>query len=81
MLVEEDAARAARLAAVRQEEIAVAPFLEARVVARVVAVAGGAERGVEVGRVGEGLRRLEPQRRQVAAAAEPALAWSPACAC
>ena len=50
-MVEEDAARAARLAAVGQEEVAVAPCLEARIVVRVVPVAGGAERGVEKGGV------------------------------
>ena len=40
MVVVEDAADAARLLAVRQEEIVVAPGLEARIVGRVVAVAG-----------------------------------------
>ena len=73
MMIEENAAGAARLVAVRQEEVAVAPRLEARVVVRIVPVAGGAERGVEIGRVRHRLRRIEPHRRQVAAAAEPAL--------
>ena len=73
VVVEEDAAGAARLVAVRQEEVAVAPGLELGIVARVVAVAGSPERGVEVGRVLHRLGRVEPHRRQIAAAAEPAL--------
>ncbi|KAF1853478.1 hypothetical protein Lal_00013840 [Lupinus albus] len=68
-VVEEDAADAARLAPVRQEEIAVAPLLVARVIVRVVAVAGGAQAGVEVG----GVPLVLHHRRQVGAAAEPAL--------
>src|SRR5580704_9621251 len=44
-IVEEDAAHAARLAAVRQVEVFVAPLLEARIIAGVVAVAGGLQRG------------------------------------
>src|SRR5690606_4217732 len=40
-VVVEDAADAARLAAVRNEEVFIAPLLEARVVVGVVAVAGG----------------------------------------
>ena len=72
MVVEEDAAGAARLVAMRQEEVAVAPGLERGIVTRVVPVAGGLERGVEVGRVLRRLRRFGPHRRQVAAAAEPA---------
>jgi hypothetical protein len=50
-IVEEDTADAARLAPVLDEEVLVAPGLEARMVVRVVAVAGGLERGVEVGGV------------------------------
>ena len=73
VMVEEDAAGAARLVAVRQEEVAVAPGLELRIVAGVVAVAGGLERGMEIGRVLHRFRCLGPHRRQVAAAAEPAL--------
>ncbi|CAH2599395.1 protein of unknown function [Rhodovastum atsumiense] len=72
-VVEEDAARAARLVAVGQEEIAVAPRLEARVVRRIVPVAGGLEGSVQLGCVLDRLRAVELQRRQVAAAAEPAL--------
>ena len=67
-IVVEDAADAARLVAVLEEEILVAPFLEARVVGGVVAGAGGLERGVEIG----GIQRLGKHRRQVGAAAEPA---------
>ena len=73
VVVEEDAAGAARLVAVRQEEVAVAPGLERGIIFRVVPVAGGLERGVEIGRVRHRLGRLRPHRRQVAAAAEPAL--------
>src|SRR5690348_1040075 len=50
-VVEEDSARAARLAPVRQEEVLVAPLPEARIVAGVVGVAGAAEGGVEIARV------------------------------
>ena len=49
--VVEDAAHAARLAAVRQEEVLVAPLLEARVIGGVEAVAGRFEGGMEVGGV------------------------------
>ena len=73
MVVEKDAAGPARLAAVRQIEVAVAPGLELRIVLRIVAVAGRLVGGVEIGRVRHRLRRVEPHRRQVAAAAEPAL--------
>ena len=55
----------------RQEEVLVAPGLEFRVVGRVVAVAGGLERGVEGRRVLLRLGGVEGHRRQVAAAAEP----------
>src|SRR5688572_16960761 len=71
-MVVEDAAKAARLLAVRQVEIFVAPLLVARIVAGVGAVAGTLERGVEVG--GVLAVRLRKHRRQVGAAAEPALA-------
>ena len=73
VVIEEDAARATRLAAVRQKEVAVAPRLELGIVAGVVAVAGSLERGMEIGRILDRLGRLEPHRRQVATAAEPAL--------
>ena len=46
-LVVENPAGAARLVAMGQEEVAVAPFLEARIIARIVRVAGRFEAGVE----------------------------------
>ena len=67
VIVVEDAADAARLVAVLQEEILVAPFLEAGIVGGVGGVAGRLERAVEVTCVG--LDRED--RRQVGAAAEP----------
>ena len=73
VVVEEDPAEAAGLATVRQEEVAVAPRLELRIVGGVVPVAGRLERGMEIGRVLHRFWRLEPHRGQVAAAAEPAL--------
>src|SRR5688572_4371807 len=71
-IVVEDAAEAARLLAVRQVEILVAPLLVARIVAGVGVVARALERGVEIG--GILAVRLREHRRQVGAAAEPALA-------
>ena len=46
-IVEEDAAGAARLAAMRQIKVFVAPFLEAGIGVRLITVAGPGERGVE----------------------------------
>src|SRR6185312_11618020 len=68
-IIVEDAADAARLAAMLQEEIFVAPLLEARVIAGIVRVAGLLEARVEIARV----RLDRPHRREVGAAAEPAL--------
>ena len=70
--VEEDAADAAHLVAVLQEEILVAPFLVAVIVGDRVAGAGGVHRGVEIDRVRVGLGAPAVEhRRQVGAAAEP----------
>src|SRR5258708_3595067 len=68
-IVEEDAADAARLAAMGKIEIVVAPLLEARVVAGVVAAAGGSKRLVKH----RGVALVRHHRRQIGAAAEPAL--------
>src|SRR5215831_7363268 len=55
-IIEEDPAGAARLAAMLQEEILVAPRLEALMAIRVVAVAGGGEGGMKhLGRLGVGI--------------------------
>src|SRR5689334_24992386 len=69
VVVEEDAADATRLVAVRQEEVAVAPLLEFRIVAGVLSVAGGSECPVEI----RGVALLRKHRRQIGAAAEPGL--------
>jgi hypothetical protein len=60
VMVEEDPSGAARLVAMRQEEVAVAPSLEARVEAGVVPVAGRLEPGVEAGPVLGGLVAAQP---------------------
>ena len=71
-VVVEDAADAARLLAVRQIKILVAPRLEARVVDDGVRRAGLLHGGMEVARVGIFLRAPRPENgRQVGAAAEP----------
>ena len=78
-MVVENAADAARDAAVGQPEIFVGPFRKARIEGRVVGRAGGAQPGVErLGVLVIGDRRVE-----VGAAAEPALAWwsGSACSC
>ena len=67
-MVVEDAADAAMDAAMGDEEIILRPFREARVIGLVVGGAGGAQPGVELGRVlliGDG-------RVEIGAAAEPA---------
>ncbi len=71
--VEEDAADAARLVAVRQEEILVAPGLELRVVGDGRVLLAGELHGlVEGERIGIVLRAAPVEhRRQVGAAAEP----------
>ncbi len=69
-IVVEDAADAARLAAVRDEEVLVGPALEPVVGVGRVAVAGGLQPGVE--RRGVGLVRVD--RVEVGTAAEPGLA-------
>ncbi len=66
-VVEEDPPDAARLAAVLDAEILIAPFLEARVVGAVVLVAGGLDGAVEV----DGVLVEEVGRGEVGAAAEP----------
>ena len=48
VVVEEDPSGAARFLSVRQVEITIAPGFEIRIVARIVAFAGRAERGVEI---------------------------------
>ena len=55
-MVVENAACAARFIAVGQEEIIIAFGLEAGVVSRIMGVAGGFERGVEIARVFMGWR-------------------------
>ena len=50
-VVEEDAADAARLAAVGQPEVLVAPSLEAGPMVRIGSIAGSAQRAMEGGRV------------------------------
>src|SRR6185437_10578475 len=66
-IVEENSAHAARLVAVLQKEIFVAPGFEARVIGGIVLVACGFERRMELLRI----RRDRIDRRQVGAAAEP----------
>src|ERR1700691_1178916 len=68
-IVEEDAADAATLVPVFQEEIFVAPLLEARVIAGIVRRAGRFERGVKILGVGG----FGEYRSQIGAAAEPPL--------
>src|SRR3546814_13118831 len=70
MTVEEDSADAAGLVPVRQEEVIVAPGLEARVVGGIETVAGRLQRRME----GRGIRRIGHHRRQIGAAAEPRFA-------
>ena len=73
-IVVENAAGATRFVAVGQEKIFVAPFFEARIVVRVMSIAGGLVGGVKFDRVGMIVAPLPIEhRRQVAAAAEPAL--------
>uniref|UniRef100_A0A0N4Z401 LigA n=1 Tax=Parastrongyloides trichosuri TaxID=131310 RepID=A0A0N4Z401_PARTI len=74
VVVVEDAAGAARLVAVGQEEILVAPVLVFGVPRRVEGVAGALHGGVEVDGVGVVVATVRVQHgRQVAAAAEPGL--------
>ena len=68
-VLEEDPAHPARLAAVREVEVAVAALLEARVVRGIVAVASGAQHPVEVRHV----LFEEVVGREVGPAAEPGL--------
>ena len=73
-VVIEDAADAARLVAVRQEEILVAPFPELLIVGHLVGVAGALHGGMEIDRVGVVLHPQAVQHRgEVSAAAEPCL--------
>src|SRR5204862_4186389 len=67
-MVVEDAADAARNAAVGKPEIFVGPFREARIESRVVSGAGGAQAGVE----GLGVVLVGNRRVEIGAAAEPA---------
>src|SRR5216683_2545317 len=60
-IVVKDAADAARLAAVGQMKVLVAPLLEARIVGGVLAIAGGLEGGME----GVGVGLMRHHRRQV----------------
>ncbi len=66
-IVEKNAADATRLIAVLKEEIRVAPFLEALVIAGIVRVARGFERGVKIA----GIDVVRHHRRQIGTAAEP----------
>src|SRR6266852_443325 len=69
-IVEEDAADAARLVAVLEEEILIAPFLEALVVVGIVRIARGLERGMKITRIGF----VREHRGEIGAAAEPSFA-------
>ncbi len=73
-MIVKDPANAARLAPVRQKKIGIRPRFELAVIARVMRIAGalhGGVKGHRVRRIGAAL--LRQHRRQVGAAAEPAL--------
>ena len=70
-IVVEDAADTARFVSVGEVEVAIAPRLEARIVGRIVTLAGSPERRVKF--LGVALVRVG--RREIAAAAEPTTCW------
>src|SRR5690606_39490471 len=73
-MVIENATRATRFVAVGQEEIFIAPFLEAWVILRVMLVTGALVGGVKIHRIRMIVAPLHiKHRREIAAAAEPAL--------